>query len=84
MFKDGYGKSVLLSCSVTLEENILHLGWAVESNVGHGLSFTIPPFTNQGKLLSAYIAFRNGDNLLDESYRSAIKVNVKICTNHFF
>lgn len=70
--------------SFTPEENVFHLSWIVKLNICHGLSFEILLFTNQEKSLCAVIAFTNENDLLDESYRSAIKFNVKVFTIHFF
>ena len=81
--KDGYGNSALLSFSIIPIENIRHLGWTVECNIRHGLSFKFPLLTDQGKMLNAANAFQNDKNIKSHPYRKEVALWIHICTQHF-
>ena len=82
--KDPYGKAVLLSFAIVPEENVRHLGWTIECNVLHGISFQILPlFSDQGALLATARALTQGHHKNHLSYRRYIVLNIHICVIHY-
>ena len=60
------------------------MGWSIECNILHGISFQVLPlFTDQGVLLAAAKAFAEGDHDNNHAYRNQIFLNLHICVIHY-